>query len=126
MYIIPFSYTQSNPFFRKEPDKSILPFSLLYAALTSTRKSHYQLSCLHENTSNGSKVLWLHTPNYKLQNTNFGVNQSENQCAALMLTVGHWISISLSDSSIVQFPAPKLSILFNIYIYAMKIFFFLI
>lgn len=57
--------------------------------LTSTRKSHYQLSCLHENPSNASKVLRLPISNYKLQNTNFGVNQSENQCVALILTGGH-------------------------------------
>ena len=91
--------------------------------LLSQRKSPYQLSYLHENTSNASKVLWLPTSNYKLQNTNFGVSQSENQCAALMLTGGHWISISLSASSLVQFPVPELCILFNIYIYTMYIVF---
>lgn len=83
-----FMYTQSNLFFRKKTGRSILPFNLQSAALTSTRKSHYQLSCLHENPSNAPKVLWLPTSNYKLQNTNFDVNQSENRCAALTLTGG--------------------------------------
>lgn len=75
--------------FRKKTGRSVLPFKLQSAALTLTRKSHYQLSCLHENPSDASKVLWLPPSNYKLLNTNFGVNQSENQCAALILTRGH-------------------------------------
>lgn len=103
LHIILFSYTQSSLFFRKKMSRSMLPFNLQSAALTSTRKSHCQLSCLHENPSNASKVLWLPISNYKLQNTNFGVNQSENQCAVLILTGGHWISISVSAYNLVNY-----------------------
>lgn len=127
MCIILFSHTQSKLFYRQRLDRSIPPFSLESAALTSIRKSIslHQLSCLHKNTSNACQVLWLPIPNCKLQNTNLGVNQSKNQCAALILTGGHWISISLSAFSLVQFPVPKLPVLFNIYVYTMKFIFFL-
>ena len=114
-----FHITQNSLFFRKKSGRRILPFNLHSVALTTTRKSHYQLSCLHENPSNASKVLWLPTSNYKLQPTNFGVNQSENQCAALILPGGHWISIFLLLASFNSL-SPELSVLFNTYVYTIR------